>query len=124
MSRTVALTGSLWRKRCVWVALGGLLLSGREGWAGAHLSDLTALPLAPLAPFSFGTNGNVLSAVRAGDTLYVGGFFGAAGRLRGTLIMVDSVRGAPEASSSGVGGLVESVVADGHGGCYVFSRME
>jgi trimeric autotransporter adhesin len=63
--------------------------------------------------------GAVRSIARSGNTIYIGGSFTEVGPCTGHGVPVSSATGAPAAVYPRVGGEVDAVVADGHGGWFV-----
>lgn len=105
------------------LALSVVLYACAGGWAIAQTPFASSKEIVPLEQPDLGINGNVLSVLRVGDTLFVGGVIGESGRVRGSFLTVDSSRGMPEAISPGVGGAVQCALSDGHGGWYLGGKI-
>jgi hypothetical protein len=71
----------------------------------------------------WGTDGNVVAAARAGNTLYIAGAFSEVGPVSGGGVPIDAVTGVPIAGYSRIAGAVRAVVSDGAGGWYVGGKF-
>ena len=111
--------GAPLRQSIAWLVILGIVVAMQGGSAIAHTSWGSATEHSRLERLPSGPSGNVLCSLVVGDTLYAGGFFGAVGWLRGTCLTVDSLRGMPEPEPPLVSGVVNCIVADGHGGQFV-----
>ena len=102
--------------------LGILTLPALSPTCAASAQGACVASLVPVQPAEiWGCEAGVTLTRQAidGNTLYVCGSIGAAGRSRGRLLIVDPVRGEPYPSQSNVAGGVRVVLADGAGGWYL-----
>ncbi len=65
------------------------------------------------------TNGSVLSMIRQGNTLYIGGQFSRIGPNTGRGVPLDGLTGDPQSAYPRINGTVYAVTDDGAGGWYV-----
>lgn len=97
-----------------------LLAVSPSGAASAQVAGL-ASPVAVQPSESWGCEAGVTITRQAidGNTLYVCGSVGAAGRSRGRFLAVDPVHGEPDPRQAHVAGGVRVVLPDGAGGWYL-----
>jgi hypothetical protein len=67
----------------------------------------------------YGTDGNVVSMARSGNTLYIAGSFRSVGENSGGLVPYDTRTGQAFASFPKVAGSVAAIIPDGTGGWYI-----
>ncbi len=72
-----------------------------------------------LQPDFWGTDGEITSIARAGNTIYVAGSFSSVGPATGGAVPIDRMSGMPWSRFPRVNGIVHAVVSDGHGGWFV-----
>jgi hypothetical protein len=70
-------------------------------------------------PDFWGTDGDVTSIARIGNTIYLAGLFSSVGPSTGGAVPIDRLSGAPRASFPRVNGVVHAVIPDGSGGWFV-----
>ena len=93
---------------------------------GRHLTAtiLALLVVAPthaqvVQPQFWGTDGEVTSIARVGNTIYLAGSFSNVGPATGGAVPIDGVSGAPWPHFPRVNGIVHVVIPDGNGGWFV-----
>lgn len=94
--------------------------------AGRHLTAiiLAVLGVSPaqaqvVQPDFWGTNGEVTSIARVGNTVYLAGLFTSVGPATGGAVPIDRLSGATTTHFPRVNGIVRAVISDGAGGWFV-----
>lgn len=76
-----------------------------------------------LEPELWGVDNNITGIVRSGNTIYVAGAFSQAGRNTGCGVPLDRITGKAAPSFPRVAGVLNAVIADGHGGWYIGGEL-
>ncbi len=93
-------------------------------WVAAWVSAILAAGLAQAQEvdshlWSANPWGSISAVARAGDRLYVGGYFFSVGPASGGGVPVDPATGRPVGPCPKIAGIVNAAISDGHGGWYV-----
>lgn len=82
-------------------------------------TDATRASAESVDPRFWGTSGSVYAMARAGNTLYVGGYFSSVARNSGSGLPIDMRSGEPWTDFARVAGTVYVAVPDGSGGWFI-----